>query len=138
MDNFGLTRQVKLIDKLRLVGLEFEGRPHCGRDDARNIARLALALKRRGVVLSRNAGVGPAEPDKLTSLCPPQQANGPALLAARPPPSPRPSPLEASVPSPQARVAFAALARAVGSTPEALILLERPALAPLKAFCKGG
>ena len=134
MDNFGLTRQVKLIDKLRLVGLEFEGRPHCGRDDARNIARLALALKRRGVVLSRNAGVGPAEPDKLTSLCPPEQATMPALLAAQPPPSPRPSPLEASVPAKRRRAVLAALEAAVGSKKKALRLLENPALVHLKKF----
>ena len=89
---------------------------------------------RGGVVLSRNAGVGPAEPDKLMSLCPPAQATVPALLAARPPSSPRPSPLEASVPSPQARRALKALAAAVGSKRKALSLLEKPALASLKEF----
>ena len=79
-------------------------------------------------------GVGPAKPDKLTSLCPPEQATVPALLAARPPPSPRPSPLEASVPSPQARRALKALAAAVGSKRKALRLLEKPALVSLKKF----
>ena len=59
------------------------------------------------------------------------------ILAVRPPPSPRPSPLEASVPAKRRR-ALAALARATGSESKAWTRLEDPALASLKTFCKGG
>jgi inhibitor of KinA sporulation pathway (predicted exonuclease) len=43
--------------KLARVGLAFEGTPHRGLDDARNVARLALALHERGVALSVNDGL---------------------------------------------------------------------------------
>ena len=43
--------------KLAKVGLAFEGTPHRGIDDARNIGQLALALQERGVVLKINDGV---------------------------------------------------------------------------------
>ncbi|KAI9189147.1 hypothetical protein H9P43_000575 [Blastocladiella emersonii ATCC 22665] len=39
---------------LEFFGLTFEGRPHCGRDDTRNIARVVQALVRLGYVLGYN------------------------------------------------------------------------------------
>ena len=33
-----------LSDMLKDIGMEFEGREHCGLDDARNIARIVLYL----------------------------------------------------------------------------------------------
>lgn len=39
---------LSLKEKLRLLGLEFEGRPHSGVDDSRNIARLLIAVIQRG------------------------------------------------------------------------------------------
>lgn len=36
------------------LGMEFEGRPHCGRDDARNIARIAIRMLIDGVELRVN------------------------------------------------------------------------------------
>lgn len=37
-----------LKDAVQLAGLTWEGRPHCGLDDARNTARLLSAIMRRG------------------------------------------------------------------------------------------
>ena len=54
---YDLRRPGNLQMKLARVGLTFEGTPHRGIDDARNIGRLALALQERGVVLKINDGV---------------------------------------------------------------------------------
>ena len=52
MVHFDLRRPGNLQMKLAKVGLTFEGTPHRGIDDARNIGRLALALQERGVSLT--------------------------------------------------------------------------------------
>ena len=57
MVHFDLRRPGNLQMKLAKVGLAFEGTPHRGIDDARNIGRLALALQERGVSLTVNDGV---------------------------------------------------------------------------------
>jgi inhibitor of KinA sporulation pathway (predicted exonuclease) len=57
MVHFDLRRPGNLQMKLAKVGLAFEGTPHRGLDDARNIGRLALALQARGVSLTVNDGV---------------------------------------------------------------------------------
>ena len=57
MVHFDLRRPGNLQMKLAKVGLTFEGTPHRGLDDARNIGRLALALQERGVALTINDGV---------------------------------------------------------------------------------
>ncbi|KAI8607494.1 ribonuclease H-like domain-containing protein, partial [Chytriomyces sp. MP71] len=43
-------KRANLAGMLSLLGMEFEGREHCGMDDARNIARIAVRLMERGVV----------------------------------------------------------------------------------------
>ena len=57
MVHFDLRRPGNLQMKLAKVGLAFEGTPHRGLDDARNIGRLALALQERGVSLTVNDGL---------------------------------------------------------------------------------
>ena len=57
MVHFDVRRPGNLQMKLAKVGLTFEGTPHRGLDDARNIGRLALALQERGVSLTINDGV---------------------------------------------------------------------------------
>ena len=57
MVHFDLRRPGNLQMKLAKVGLAFDGTPHRGLDDARNIGRLALALQERGVSLTINDGV---------------------------------------------------------------------------------
>ncbi|RNF20584.1 uncharacterized protein Tco025E_03711 [Trypanosoma conorhini] len=48
--HFNRGAPIKLDAMLRRMQLEFEGRPHCGFDDAVNIARLAVAMMRAGCV----------------------------------------------------------------------------------------
>ena len=57
MVHFDLRRPGNLQMKLAKVGLAFDGTPHRGLDDARNIGRLALALQERGVPLTVNDGI---------------------------------------------------------------------------------
>ncbi|KAF2360666.1 Exonuclease RNase T/DNA polymerase III [Trinorchestia longiramus] len=46
--NFYAVKRLCLSEMLSALGMEFEGRPHCGLDDARNIAVIAEALLRDG------------------------------------------------------------------------------------------
>uniref|UniRef100_A0A6A7G0P3 3'-5' exoribonuclease 1-like n=1 Tax=Hirondellea gigas TaxID=1518452 RepID=A0A6A7G0P3_9CRUS len=46
--NFYVTKRLCLSEMLSALGLEFQGRPHCGLDDARNIAAIAEVLLRDG------------------------------------------------------------------------------------------
>ncbi|XP_008313668.1 3'-5' exoribonuclease 1 [Cynoglossus semilaevis] len=46
--------QTKLSLMLEKLGLEYEGRPHCGLDDSRNIARIALRMLKDGCQLRVN------------------------------------------------------------------------------------
>ena len=43
-----------LSSMLKRLGLQFEGRQHCGLDDTRNIVRVAVQLIRDGCVLKYN------------------------------------------------------------------------------------
>lgn len=55
MDSFqmwtGVSRRIPFSMALKLVGIHFIGRPHSGRDDSFNLARLASKMKRAGVPL---------------------------------------------------------------------------------------
>lgn len=51
--------RMKLSKMLMSYGMYFEGRPHCGMDDARNIARVAVGMLSRGWVPRFNEGVHP-------------------------------------------------------------------------------
>ncbi|XP_036385091.1 3'-5' exoribonuclease 1 isoform X2 [Megalops cyprinoides] len=46
--------QTKLSSMLEKLGLHYEGRPHCGLDDSRNIARIALRMLQDGCQLRVN------------------------------------------------------------------------------------
>jgi len=63
-------RGCSLDAQLSRIGLKFEGRPHSGRDDARNIARvLCWMLRRRSVhCLSINEAADPAVPGRYIAL----------------------------------------------------------------------
>ena len=54
-------RAPSLKAQLRHYGLEFEGRPHSGIDDSRNIARVAMRLLEDGFALDLNDALDPAE-----------------------------------------------------------------------------
>eukprot|EP00758_Cryptobia_borreli_P001090 Tbor_TRINITY_DN1929_c0_g1::TRINITY_DN1929_c0_g1_i1::g.3513::m.3513/K18416/THEX1, ERI1; 3'-5' exoribonuclease 1 len=49
---FNNGKSIKLNNMLSRLGLKFEGRPHCGFDDAVNIARLAVAMMKEGCIFS--------------------------------------------------------------------------------------
>jgi len=44
----GLKRRMGVSRTLRAIEMEFEGRPHSGLDDARNISRIAIEMIKRG------------------------------------------------------------------------------------------
>ncbi|KAA0191838.1 hypothetical protein HAZT_HAZT005231 [Hyalella azteca] len=48
--NFYITKRLCLSEMLTALGIEFVGRPHCGLDDARNIAAIAEVLLRDGAL----------------------------------------------------------------------------------------
>ena len=52
--NFYDTRRVNLQNMLLNLGLAFEGRPHCGLDDSKNIARIVCHLLEDGCPLKEN------------------------------------------------------------------------------------
>lgn len=52
------SRRAPLAVKLNFLKLTFEGNAHCGIDDAFNIARMALELRKRGSSLAVNDGLG--------------------------------------------------------------------------------
>jgi len=51
---FRLKNQKRLSEMLSHIGLEFEGREHCGLDDTRNIARIVQFLLENSVTLNKN------------------------------------------------------------------------------------
>ena len=55
-----LPKPVNIEKMLELQGSKFEGRPHCGLDDARNIARIAARCVADGATFRRNCQVRPA------------------------------------------------------------------------------
>ncbi|XP_030625290.1 3'-5' exoribonuclease 1 [Chanos chanos] len=71
--------QTKLSNMLENLGLQYEGRPHCGLDDSRNIARIALRMLQDGCQLRVNermhAGLLQGVPSTapLESAPPPQR-----------------------------------------------------------------
>ncbi|KAF8136290.1 ribonuclease H-like domain-containing protein [Boletus edulis] len=53
-------RSLKIPQQLRSLALgPFQGRAHCGIDDARNIARIVIELARRGIRLEPNTPINP-------------------------------------------------------------------------------
>ncbi|CAH0385065.1 unnamed protein product [Bemisia tabaci] len=55
--SFYSQQQVSLQSMLDLVGLDFEGRPHCGLDDAVNIARIFIQMIKDGAPLRYNEAI---------------------------------------------------------------------------------
>lgn len=71
-DGGGGGRRRGLEEALPLAGLLFEGRPHSGLDDSRNIARLLTLLMRRGVRLAITGSL-PPQPQPQADARPPAQ-----------------------------------------------------------------
>ncbi|KAM3348463.1 hypothetical protein ACQJBY_022004 [Aegilops geniculata] len=77
--------RVNLQEAVRAAGLDWEGRLHCGLDDARNTARLLAELMRRGVKITITGSLAAPPPMQKqparTSPC----GGSPALASAPPP-----------------------------------------------------
>ncbi|XBI26568.1 hypothetical protein VPH35_051247 [Triticum aestivum] len=98
--------RVNLQEAVRAAGLDWEGRLHCGLDDARNTARLLAELMRRRVKINITGSLAPPPPMQKqparTSLCggSPTLASAPSLIQQQ---SPRTGPFGGSfalVPAP--------------------------------------
>lgn len=61
--NFYNSKRVRIClkDMLSTLGMRFEGKPHCGRDDAYNIARIAMRLLRDGANMRLNEEISMSE-----------------------------------------------------------------------------
>ncbi|XP_076140111.1 3'-5' exoribonuclease 1 [Alosa pseudoharengus] len=67
----------KLSSMLEKLGLQYEGRPHCGLDDARNIARIALRMLQDGCQLRVNEHLHEGQLQGVPSSAPPEGAPPP-------------------------------------------------------------
>lgn len=67
--NFYDCKRCNLEQMLRNLGLQFEGRPHCGLDDSKNIARIVCHLLEDGCCIKPNEAYGgsPSPPKSSTS-----------------------------------------------------------------------
>ncbi|KAI7796242.1 3'-5' exoribonuclease 1 [Triplophysa rosa] len=57
--------QTKLICMLENLGMQYEGRPHCGLDDSHNIARIAIHMLKDGCQLRVNECLHSGEPQSV-------------------------------------------------------------------------
>lgn len=53
----GIDRIISFSFALKMVGMQFFGRPHSGADDARNLARLVCKMTRAGIELTINSEI---------------------------------------------------------------------------------
>jgi inhibitor of KinA sporulation pathway (predicted exonuclease) len=65
--SFFKCRPLNLGQMLSRLGWTFEGRPHSGLDDARNIARIAIALLRRGCLFPRVSHIDEGDGEPLVA-----------------------------------------------------------------------
>ncbi|ROL47527.1 3'-5' exoribonuclease 1 [Anabarilius grahami] len=69
--------QTKLICMLENLGMEYDGRPHCGLDDSRNIARIAIHMLKDGCQLRVNECLHSGEPRSVPISAPIEGAPAP-------------------------------------------------------------
>lgn len=69
--------QTKLICMLENLGMQYEGRPHCGLDDSRNIARIAIHMLKDGCQLRVNECLHSGEPRSVPVSAPFEGAPAP-------------------------------------------------------------
>ncbi|XP_026090637.1 3'-5' exoribonuclease 1-like [Carassius auratus] len=69
--------QTKLICMLENLGMEYDGRPHCGLDDSRNIARIAIHMLKDGCQLRVNECLHSGEPRSVPVSAPIEGAPAP-------------------------------------------------------------
>ncbi|XP_016120226.1 3'-5' exoribonuclease 1-like [Sinocyclocheilus grahami] len=69
--------QTKLICMLENLGMQYDGRPHCGLDDSRNIARIAIHMLKDGCELRVNECLHSGEPRSVPISAPIEGAPAP-------------------------------------------------------------
>ncbi|XP_051960411.1 3'-5' exoribonuclease 1-like [Xyrauchen texanus] len=69
--------QTKLICMLENLGMHYEGRPHCGLDDSRNIGRIAIHMLKDGCQLQVNECLHLGEPRSVPISAPIEGAPAP-------------------------------------------------------------
>ncbi|XP_016332732.1 3'-5' exoribonuclease 1-like [Sinocyclocheilus anshuiensis] len=69
--------QTKLICMLENLGMQYDGRPHCGLDDSRNIARIAIHMLKDGSQLRVNECLHSGEPRSVPISAPIEGAPAP-------------------------------------------------------------
>uniref|UniRef100_A0A8C1BSL7 Exoribonuclease 1 n=1 Tax=Cyprinus carpio carpio TaxID=630221 RepID=A0A8C1BSL7_CYPCA len=69
--------QTKLICMLENLGMQYDGRPHCGLDDSRNIARIAIYMLKDGCQLRVNECLHSGEPRSVPISAPIEGAPAP-------------------------------------------------------------
>ena len=83
--------RVNLQEAVRAAGLDWEGRLHCGLDDAHNTARLLAEIMRRGVKITITGSLAPPPPLPIqkqpprSSPCGGSSAPAPPLIQQQPP-----------------------------------------------------
>ncbi|RXM94765.1 3'-5' exoribonuclease 1 [Acipenser ruthenus] len=69
--------QTKLTTMLGNLGMKYDGRPHCGLDDSRNIARIAMRMLQDGCVLRVNERMHAGQLMSVSSKAPVEGAPPP-------------------------------------------------------------
>uniref|UniRef100_A0A8C1BSW4 Exoribonuclease 1 n=1 Tax=Cyprinus carpio carpio TaxID=630221 RepID=A0A8C1BSW4_CYPCA len=69
--------QTKLICMLENLGMQYDGRPHCGLDDSHNIARIAIHMLKDGCQLRVNECLHSGEPRSVPISAPIEGAPAP-------------------------------------------------------------
>ncbi|XP_023664023.1 3'-5' exoribonuclease 1 [Paramormyrops kingsleyae] len=75
--------QTKLSSMLEKLGMRYEGRPHCGLDDSRNIARIALRMLQDGCQLRVNERMHAGQLTSVPSSAPVEGAPPPYKPGSR-------------------------------------------------------
>lgn len=75
--------QTKLICMLENLGMQYDGRPHCGLDDSRNIARIAIHMLKDGCQLRVNECMHSGEPRSVPISAPIEGALAPQMPKKR-------------------------------------------------------
>lgn len=80
---YGCGTRVNLQRMLDDLGMTFQGRPHCGLDDARNIAAIAIRLLKDGCVFRFNERYYDESCKFLTDLVRPKSSSPPKSRSSR-------------------------------------------------------
>lgn len=75
--------QTKLTIMLEKLGMDYDGRPHCGLDDSKNIARIAVRMLQDGCELRINEKIHAGQLMSVTSSYPIEGTPAPQMPYSR-------------------------------------------------------